>query len=234
LRLTTLTLSVAPNIPRCPRRDEIGPGTREVLVRGVGAKADVLVVAVDGASVIVKDFAGRRPWIRGLGRLQIRREERAYRWLHGVRGVPALVGRVDPLALAIERIDGERLAFAATAPEQAPRRVAELRAILDAIHARGVVHNDLRGRENVLLRRDGGLVVLDFAGSIRLRPGGLPHRLFFHLLTLADEAAFLKWKGIVAPGTYSREDEEFLRRFERWRALWPFNPKRRKAKPGAA
>jgi hypothetical protein len=225
---------VAPNIPRCPRRDEIGPGTREVLVRGVGAKADVLVVAVDGGSVIVKDFAGRGLLVRGLGRLQIRREVSAYRWLAGVPGVPAFVGHIDPLALAIERIDGEQLVFAAAVPREAPGRVAALREILDAIHARGVVHNDLRGRENVLLRRDGGVSVLDFAGSIRLRPGGLMHKLLFRLLTLADEAAFLKWKGIIAPGTYSEEDEAFLRRFERWRALWPFNPKRRKAKPGGA
>ena len=136
------------------------------------------------------------------------------------------------MALAIERIEGERLAFAVQDPESAPRRVSELRAILDAIHARGVAHNDLRGRENVLLREDGGLAVLDFAGSIRLRPGGIAHRLFFRWLTLADEAAFLKWKGMIAPGTYTKEDEAFLRRFERWRGLWPFNPKRRKASSG--
>ena len=225
-----MTPSRSPNIPRCPRRDEIGPCTREVLVSGVGAKADVLVVGVDGKPVIVKDFSPRSAWARGLGRLQIRREVAAYRWLEGVRGVPALVGCIDPLALAIESIDGERLAFAALGPEDGPRHVAELRTILDAIHARGVVHNDLRGRENVLLRRDGGVVVVDFAAAIHLRPGGIAHRLFFRRLVLADEAAFLKWKGMIAPGSFTPADEAFLRRFERWRSFWPFNPKRRKAK----
>jgi serine/threonine protein kinase len=184
--------------------------------------------------VIVKDFAGRGPWIRRLGRLQIRREAAAYRRLEGVSGVPAFVGRVDPLALAIERVDGERLAFAPLRPEDGPRHLAQLRTILDAIHARGVVHNDLRGRENVLLRRDGGLAVIDFAAAMVLRPGGIAHRLFFRLLALTDEAAFLKWKGMIAPGSYTREDEAFLRRFEMWRVLWPFNPKRRKAKSRAA
>ena len=194
----------------------------------------MLVVAVDGGSVIVKDFAGRGRFVRRLGRLQIRREAAAYRWLHGVTGVPAFVGRVDPFALAIERIDGEQLAFASLRPEDRPRLVAELRAILDAIHARGVVHNDLRGRENVLLRRDGRLAVVDFAGAMRLRPGGIAHRMFFHLLAITDEAAFLKWKGLIAPGSYTGEDQAFLRRFERWRALWPFNLKRRKAKSRVA
>ncbi len=189
----------------------------------------MLVVSVGGGSVIVKDFAGREGWVRLLGRLQIRRETAAYRWLAGVSGVPVFVGRVDPLALAIERIDGERLAFASLPPGDGTRCVVRLRAILDAIHERGVIHNDLRGRENVLLRRDGGLAVIDFAGAIRLRPGRIAHRLFFRLLAVADEAAFLKWKGMIAPGSYTREDEAFLRRFERWRALWPFNLKRRKA-----
>jgi len=205
-----------------------------VLVSGVGAKADVLIVEVEGRTVIVKDFVGRRWWIRRLGRLQIRREAAAYRWLVGVPGVPAFVGRIDPWALAIGRVDGERLAFAALAAGDGPRQVALLRTILDAIHERGVVHNDLRGRENVLLRQDGGLAVVDFAAAIRLRPGGFAHRLLFRRLALADEAAFLKWKGMIAPGTYTPADEDFLRRFERWRLLWPFNLKRRKAKTRAA
>ncbi len=229
-----MTPSRSPNIPRCPRRDEIGPGTREVLVSGVGAKADVLAVGVEGRTVIVKDFARRGRFVRGLGRFQVRREVAAYRWLEGVPGIPALVGRVDSLALAIEKIDGEQLAFAALGPEDGARHVAELRTILDAIHARGVVHNDLRGRENVLLRTDGGLAVVDLAAAMRLRPGGIAHRLFFRRLALADEAAFLKWKGMIAPGSYTSAEEAFLRRFERWRSLWPFNPKRRKAKSRVA
>jgi hypothetical protein len=226
--------SPAPKIPRCPRRDEIGPGTVTVLVRGVGAKADVLVVAVDGDTVVVKDFAPRGVWVRGVGRLQIRREVEAYRWLSGVDGVPALVGRIDALAVAIENIEGEQLAFAPLTPAEATRHLSTLRGILDAIHERGIVHNDLRGRENVLLRRDGRLAVIDLAAAIRLRPGGLAHRLCFRFLALTDEAAFLKWKGMLAPGSYTAEDEDFLRRFERWRALWPFNPKRRKSRAKAA
>ena len=194
----------------------------------------MLVVDVEGRSVIVKDFARRGRWIRGLGRLQIRREAAAYGWLAGVTGVPAFIGRVDPLALAIERIDGVRLAFASLPPGDAPQHVSELRRILDAIHERGVIHNDLRGRENVLLRRDGGLASSTSRVRLRLRPGGIAHRLFFRVLAFADEAAFLKWKGMIAPGSYTQEDETFLRRFERWRALWPFNLKRRKAKSRAA
>ena len=62
-----------------------------------------------------------------------------------------------------------------------------------------------------------------------MAPGGLAHRLAFRFFAMADEAAFLKWKGMIAPGSYTPEDEAFLRRFERWRVWWPFNLKRRKA-----
>ena len=205
-----------------------------MLIRGVGGKADVLVVAVDGVKVVVKDFAPRKAWARLAGRLQIARETRAYARLRGVPGVPAFVGRIDPWALAVEHVEGERLAFAKIPPADGPRHVARLRAILDAIHARGIVHNDLRGRENVLLRADGDLAVVDFAAAARFRPGSLAHRLVFKALAMADEAAFLKWKGLLAPGSYTTAESIYLRRFERWRALWPFNPKRRKAKAGTA
>lgn len=203
-------------------------------VEGAGAKADVFTVEGPEGEVVVKDFAGRAPWARLLGRFQISREAKAYAWLDGVPGVPRFVGRIDALALAMEKIEGERLAFAEVPPGAAPRLVAQLRSILDGIHARGVVHNDLRGRENVLLRADGELAVVDFAAAICLRPGGLAYRILFRALAATDEAAFLKWKGMVSPGSYTPEDEAFLARFERRRALWPFNPKRRKAKTRAA
>jgi len=222
-----------PNIPRCPGRDEIRSATERVLVRGRGGKADVLVVRTADGRVVVKDFAGRGPWGRWLGKLQIRRERAVYGWLEGVEGIPAFVGRIDALALAIEWIDGDGLAFVQVPERDVPGILAALRRVLDAIHARGVVHNDLRGRENVLLRRGGGIAVVDLAGALRLRPGGMAHRLLFPLLATADEAGYLKWKGMLAPRSYTPEEERTLRRFERWRRLWPFNPKRRKAQPGA-
>jgi len=177
--------------------------TVETIVKGGLGKADVLVVNLGQGPMIVKDFAHGVWWLRWLGALQAARETSAYRKLEGVPGVPRFIGRIDRLAFAIERIDGERLAFLRHTEDSGIRHLAALRAIVDAIHARGVVHNDLRGRENVLLARDGSLAVIDFA------------------------AALLKWKGILAPSTYTDADRAALARFQRLRALWPFNAKRR-------
>ncbi|HEX4824971.1 MAG TPA: hypothetical protein VFV19_11735 [Candidatus Polarisedimenticolaceae bacterium] len=224
-----MTASRSPNIPRCPTRDEIDTAPRQSIVAGTGGKADVFSIPVDGVRVLVKDFRPRGFVARQLGRFQIGRESAAYATLTGMAGVPAFAGRIDAYALAIEFIEAERLAFAEVRPADGPTLIAKLRTIVDDLHARGIIHNDLRGRENVLLTKDGNLVVIDFAAAVHLTPGGLTHRLFFRFLSMADEAAFLKWKGMIAPGSYTSEDVAFLARFERWRALWPFNPKRRKS-----
>jgi hypothetical protein len=195
------------------------------LKRGAWNKADVMVVSVDGAPVVVKDFGSKGWAARWLGRLQVGRELRAYRWLGRDPAVPGLVGRVDPWALALEYVEGEPLAFAADRFVAGERFVASLRLAVDRFHAAGVFHQDLRGRENVLVRPGGDLVLLDLAGAVCLRPGGLTYRLFRPLLRLSDESAFLKWKALLTPGRFTREEEAFLRRFRALRPLWIFNRK---------
>jgi serine/threonine protein kinase len=103
--------------------------------------------------------------------------------------------------------------------------LAQLRRILDAAHAAGVVHNDMRGHDNVLVSDDGRVHLVDFAGAICLRPGGPVHRLMFPRLARVDDAAFLKWKRILVPEDITPEEAELLRRYERLRRFWIFNPK---------
>ena len=235
-----LTASTPPDIPsppagtdlprvprRVPRREEVAGSTVGVLHAGAKAKADILLVDVGEGSMVVKDFFGKPWWVRPLGRLQVSREARAYRWLERIPGIPAFVGRIDPWALAMEKVDGEQLAFAESRFREGEAHVRRLRSLIDRLHAAGVFHQDLRGRENVLVRPGGEIVLLDLAGAICLRPGGLAHRLFGGILGRSDEAAFLKWKALLTPGKFTAEEERFLRRFRFWRALWVFNRKKR-------
>jgi predicted Ser/Thr protein kinase len=182
-------------------------------------------VDVGDGPMIVKDFGGKSFWWRLLGRIQIAREYRAYRWLAGAEGIPALIGRVDAYALAFESIRGEQLAFARDRHERAGVYLARLRRVLDGLHERGLVHQDLRGRENVLVGEGGEVVVVDLASAVRFRPGSLAYRLFFPLLARTDEAAYLKWKAMLSPGSLSEQERRFLARHRRWRRLWPFNRK---------
>jgi hypothetical protein len=174
---------------------------------------------------VVKDFSGKGLWGRTIGRIQIAREARAYAWLGSLEGVPRFLGRIDPHALALGDVEGRQLAFARDLHSDGPAILSRLRALIDRMHERGLAHLDLRGRENVLVRPDGALVVVDLAGSVRLRPGGLAHRLLFRWLGRADEAAYLKWKLLLDPDGLTAEERAFLRRFRRVRSLWPFNRK---------
>lgn len=202
-----------------------GSGVR-VLLRGGPTKADLLLVPSGPGAVVVKDFAAKNPLIRLLGRLQIRRETAAYRLLRGIEGVPAFIGRVDGHALAVEFVDGKPLKQCRRRPQRREyfRRLART---MDAMHARGVIHNDLRGQDNVLVTHGTDRVVLlDLGGSARLEPGTWRYRLLAPLWLKVDRAALLKWKQILVPEEVTGDERTFLRRFRRWRCLWPFNPKR--------
>lgn len=215
-----------PAVPRrAPTRAELAAATVGVLQKGSREKADLLLVDLGEGAMVVKDFSGK-PWrTRLLGRIQIHRERKAYGWLGTMPGIPGFIGAIDPLAIAIERIEGIRLHSSPDAKSRGEEHLGKLRALIDRLHGAGVVHNDLRGSENLMLRPDGELVLLDLAGAVRLRPGGLAHRLLFKRLALTDEAAYLKWKEYLTPGRFTAEEEEFLRRFRVLRRMWPFNRK---------
>lgn len=204
-----------------------------MLHRGAANKADLLLLDLDGGKVVVKDFAGKSRMTRWLGRIQIWREWRAYRWIGRDSGVPALIGRIDPHALVLEKVDGEQLAMFIGRTKEGPNLVKRLRSVIDRIHAAGVIHNDLGCRENLIVRPSGDLVLIDLAGALCLRPGGLAHRLLFRWLSLVDQAAYLKWKRLLTPDDLTPPERRFLDRFAKVRWLWPFNRKGRGAANGS-
>jgi hypothetical protein len=209
-----------------PRRDELQRAPGRLLQAGGPTKADLRVVDLAGRALVVKDFAHKRAWVRALGRLQIARECRAYRHLGPLPGLARFVGRVDAHALAVAWIDGDPLARSERRLREGAVLLERLAEIVARMHAAGLAHLDLRGRENVMIDGAGRLHVLDLASAVWLRPGGLAHRLFFGWLAATDRAALLKWKRLLSAGPYTDAELEFLRRFRFWRSLWIFNPKR--------
>lgn len=207
------------------RREDLAARRGADIVRGSWTKADLWVSALpDGTPVVVKDFAAKPRVVRGWGRLQIAREVRFLRLLADLAEVPRLVARLDAHALVMERLTGTPLFHFPVGPGCRPYLV-ELRRVLDVVQARGIAHLDLRGRENVMIEPGERVVVLDWAGALRLPPGSLRHRLLFGAIKAIDDSAYLKWKDMQDPESLTDDDREFLRRFRRWRRLWPFNRK---------
>jgi RIO-like serine/threonine protein kinase len=206
-------------------RDTLSSAVAGYIKRGAWNKADVLLVVARQGRYVVKDYR-RKIWlVRAAGAVQLDREERAYRALAGLRGIPRLGRRIDRDAIAVEYVEGLRLPKFhkyRPLPDLAPR----LEGLLDAIHRRGVIHNDIRSRDNILVTPSGTLFLIDFSSATTFRPKGFRRWLLMRSLANAERRAFLKWKSILSPDSMSESEWARHRRFGLLRRLWPFNPKR--------
>ena len=164
-------------------------GTREANGAGTGAGGGALAV-----TLLKSDLFGRVERLRGPGfdlvrrvprsgafcpvaaiaRLLLKRERRALFALEGLDGVPQLV--LTPPAEAA--LPGALLrGFCAGLPlsetEALPEDFfAHLARIVDAMHRRGVCHNDLHKEQNVLVAPDGRPALIDFQlASVHRRRG---------------------------------------------------------------
>lgn len=182
-----------------PSRAELSARACELLHRGRRRNPDVSLVEHAGRRVVVKDFSPRGALVRAwLGPWLVSREVRAYRALAGHPAVPRLLGRIDRLAFAVEYRPGRRMSRK-LADRVSPGFVGWLEAAVREMHARGVVHLDLRHRSNVLLGEDGAPVLIDFASAVCFPPGGLAARFGLPLLAWVDRRAVEKWRRRLAP-----------------------------------
>jgi tRNA A-37 threonylcarbamoyl transferase component Bud32 len=166
------------------------------------AKPDVLLVSYRGRDIVVKDFAARarERWLRAtLGRLLARREARAWQALADHAAVPRFLGMVDALAFAVEYRPGRALT-SRVAPLLSQEFVDRLAAAIDEMHARGVVHLDLRHRSNVLLGDDGAPVLIDFGSALVAPPGSLRARAATWGVGWIDRQALAKWRSYALGG----------------------------------
>ncbi len=218
------------------------PGARELtraglsgastgyIKKGAWNKADVLLVDLPGARLAVKDYASKWWPIRLLGAWQLAREARAYARLEGVAGVPRFYGRLDRLAIVLEYVGGVRLPKFHRRHGGVPHVARRVKELLDAVHARGIIHGDLRSRDNILVTAGGDLFLIDFSSATVFNPESWTGRALFPRLRRAEERALLKWKVALAPHEVTPEELASHRAFKKLRRLWPFN--RKKDLPG--
>ena len=177
-------------IDACPRRRLHGGRN--------WTKAVVDAVEVDGRTITLKDFAAR-PWPvrRLLGPWHLDREERAYRRLEGLAGIPRFLGRVDRCAMALEYVPGPTLATLRRGDLAEPF-FAVLEALIGAMHERGVAHADLHAHD-VIAGPDQRPFVLDFSTAV-CRSAGPFGDWLFRQLCRADRRSVAKLRLRLAPG----------------------------------
>lgn len=187
-------------------RDAVEKRTVEILREGSGTRPDLRIVDIDGQRAVVKDFRGSDPIFRFLiGPILVGREARALTLLKGVEGVPELIERIDRYAIATQFIDAPSLPCSPDMPTlDYFDRLSEL---ICRIHARGVVHCDLRSSRNVLMDSKGMPWVVDFAASITRGRGWNPLVNFlFRQFVMTDKHAVLILKRKQTPELLTSEE----------------------------
>lgn len=184
---------------------------------GRWANAQVYRVDVGDRSWVVKDFSRRSAWVRHtIGRFLLRRELRALQRLAGIDGIPQHAFRIDADAIAAEYIAGDTLGHVA-AGLMGTAFFVELERLLDAVHARGIVHLDTRGTGNMLRRPDGRPALIDFQASLDTR--WMPASWRRWLDDLDMTGVYKKWRQ-HAPDTMGEERAALYERMTRRRRLW--------------
>lgn len=125
------------------------------------------------AGDIVVKFGRAQPWCGlplGFYARWLATHERAiYRRLAGIEGVPRCLGLVGDRAVAIAYADAQGLDHLAELGEIPLGLFDRLRALFDAVHARGVAYCDANKRSNILVTRQGRPVLIDFQIAIAER-----------------------------------------------------------------
>lgn len=191
------------------------------LTQGKFGKPDLYRVEVEGRSLMVKDVRKRNFFLRWtLGLWLIQKEWKIYSRLAGMKGVPQPIGRIDRFAFAMEFIPGRPLSRREALP---PSFFSDLEQALKDLHARGVVHLDLRHKGNILVSEKGELFLIDFNSSMAFKKKGILRRYLFPLLQWVDYGGLLKLKKRISPSLMTPQEDSFLKWFDRLRKLWIFN-----------
>ncbi len=147
---------------RAENRRIVSGSQAEVARAPTVLKSDVFGRIEVGADGCVRRVACGNgvPFTRFVARRLMSRERGALERLAGLEGIPRLV-RHDGASGVLVRsfVPGEPLSQARALPENF---FDELDALVEAMHARGVCHNDLHKEQNVLVGDDGRPWLLDF------------------------------------------------------------------------
>jgi hypothetical protein len=205
--------------PPAPRpaitREQLERASGPVLSPGRWANAVLRVIQRDGEQWVVKDFRARPFIIRNtIGRLLVRREIRALRKLAGLPGVPADAFRIDAHALAYRYIQGTPLT---RETRQGAEFFAAFERLLADVHARGIVHLDVRNERNVLVTEGSRAALIDFQSH--LGTAHLPQAMRGWMERFDMAGVYKHWER-HHPQSLGETRAALLASMNRWRRLW--------------
>ena len=124
-------------------------------------------VEENGSKAVVKDFSKNGFLFRNfIGRFLIWRENKAYRRLKGLEGIPRIYGVIDGLAIVVEEIRGRNIEGLERKNPLGETFFYDLWQLIEKIHDRGLAHCDLKRAPNILIGEDGKPYIVDWSASV--------------------------------------------------------------------
>jgi predicted Ser/Thr protein kinase len=189
-------------------------GGREL---GSGYQASVQLYETSAGAMVVKRPHRGAP-LGGVWRTLLRREQAVYARLRGIAGIPRSFGLIGGEYLALEYIAGPSLREHEPAIADREAFFAKLRATLDAMHAAGVAHGDLKRKDNIVVGAGERPYLIDFGIAVRRSAtSAVWNKLVFARLVQADLNAWVKLKygrrvdPAAEPGVLSVDDAAIYR-----------------------
>ena len=193
-------------------------GRQRLLHDGRLFNARVYSVSIKGCEWTVKDFADRPFYVRAVARFLLRREVSILKRLSGIKGISNRVFRVDSAAMATEYLPGETLKRV-DAKRITPDFLTKLEQLTATMHARGVVHLDLRSLTNVVIDREGNPGIIDFQSALSTK--WMPPFLSRALRLIDMSGAAKKWLKFQ-PEAMGKARRALLDKANRVRRFWVF------------
>ena len=173
----------------------------------------VMLVSGEQGLLVRRELDAGPASLRWLARWLAGREARALAALGTMPATPRLLA-FDRLRLERSFMDGQAMYLAPPHGDLAYFRAA--RRLLQQLHRRGIVHNDLAKEANWLVQADGSPGLIDF----QLAMVGRPRARWLRLLAREDLRHLLKHKRTYCPQAITPVERRLLKRRSWLRQLW--------------
>ena len=200
-------------------RKALASGKVDILCKGRWANADLSLFQQGQNRWVIKDFAPCPPFIRKTwGRAIARREYQAFIKLKGIPGIPSSTFLMDDYAVCYRYIEGRTLKD--TPPESVSHDFfLKLEDLVTRMHARNLVHLDIRNRRNILVTAAGEPALLDFQTSLHLEH--MPEFLRNLLMDIDFSGVYKSWNN-TQPETLDPGRKARLETLNKKRSFWLF------------
>ena len=174
----------------------------------------IWVVEENGYKAVVKDYSVNSFLYRNMiGRFLVWRENKAYRRLRGLKGVPIFYCVIGGLALVMEKIPGRNVEGIEKETRLSADFFEDLKALVNRVHRRGLAHCDLKRAPNIFLGDDGNAYILDWSAAISEREFRFfPANRIYERFLLDDFNAVIKVQLRHCPDKISPEEKRCYER----------------------